>query len=508
MNSIMELLLIPSAYPHSVNTPVELIETHISMVFLAGQFAYKLKKSVVNDFLDYGSLEKRHAACVNELNLGKRFAPDLYIDVVPITLEEGELRVDGDATPIDFAVRMRRFSSESLLSKRLAKSAVTETEIEQLGRSIARFHADAPKVTGERSGGVAAIGKRALENIAALANTDSFHDNVDLSQVDRWTKQQWRELTERFAIREQLGWIRECHGDLHCNNVVYFRDSWTMFDGIEFNDQLSCIDTMSDIAFLVMDLIERKQSGLAWMLLNAYLEESGDYHGLSVFRWYLVYRAMVRAKVAVIRASQWSSTDENRQREIELARDYLRLACEFTQSSFRELWITHGLSGSGKTTGSRWAIRDHGMIRLRSDIERKRLFHLSHLGQNGISRPTNSEAETPRDVNPNLYSTNATEATYRSLWSLSRELLQAGFSVLVDATFLKESHRKRFLALAQSMNIPFRILEFRNDVKVLEQRILDRKSLGMDASDADVEVLHRQIKSLEPLTESEQRFVR
>jgi predicted kinase len=148
------------------------------------------------------------------------------------------------------------------------------------------------------------------------------------------------------------------------------------------------------------------------------------------------------------------------------------------------------------------------MIRLRSDIERKRLFHLSHLGQNGISRPTNSEAETPRDVNPNLYSTNATEATYRSLWSLSRELLQAGFSVLVDATFLKESHRKRFLALAQSMNIPFRILEFRNDVKVLEQRILDRKSLGMDASDADVEVLHRQIKSLEPLTESEQRFVR
>ncbi|XZE20422.1 AAA family ATPase [Pirellulaceae bacterium SH449] len=507
MDRKTELLLVPSAYPHSVNTPVELIETHISMVFLAGHFAYKLKKSLVNDFLDYGSLEKRHAACVAELNLGKRFAPELYIDVVPITMEEGELRVDGDAPPIDFAVRMRRFSSESLLSKRLAQSTVTETEVEQLGKSIARFHADAPKVTGERSGGVAAIGQRALENIAALAHTDAFADSADLAQVDLWTNQQWGELKERFAIREQLGWIRECHGDLHCNNVVYFRDSWTMFDGIEFNDQLSCIDTMSDIAFLVMDLLERKHSGLAWMLLNAYLEESGDYHGLSVFQWYLVYRAMVRAKVAVMRAAQWGDSDEKREGEIDLARDYLQLACEFTKGNSRELWITHGLSGSGKTTGSRWAIRDHGMIRLRSDIERKRLFHLSYLEPKTTDLSDASSATAARDIKAGLYSTSATEATYRSLWSLSRELLLAGFSVLVDATFLKESDRKRFSSLAQTMNIPFRILEFRNDVRVLEQRILHRKSLGLDASDADVEVLHKQIKSLEPLTESEQRLV-
>ena len=493
-----ESLLNSSVYPHSAPEPVELIETHISWVFLAGHFAYKIKKPIVNGFLDYSSLEKRHAACVRELNLGKRFAPELYVDVVPITIEEGICRVDGDANPIDFAVRMRRFSSESLLSKRLISGVVSEQEIEQLGKSIARFHSSATTATKERSGGLESIYNRALENIESLKRSQLLPDTTTLLQVEQWTISQWPTLRERFLVREQLGWVRECHGDMHCNNVVYFRDNWTLFDGIEFNDELSCIDTVSDIAFLVMDLIERKENGLAWLLLNAYLEESGDYHGLSVLKWYLIYRAMVRAKVAIMRAEQVTKADPEHRREIESAINYLNLAFEFTSNRQPQLWITHGFSGSGKTHGSRWAIRDLGMIRLRSDVERKRLFHLSHaeIGSH----------VTPKD-RKDLYSVSATEATYRSLWSLSRELLQGGFSVLVDATFLKQAERKRFIDLAKTLEINFRILNFQNHVSMLEQRIRDRKLLGIDASDADVEVLHKQIKNHDPLNESEQQFV-
>jgi uncharacterized protein len=493
-----ETLLNPAVYPHSVSDPVELIETHISWVFLAGHFAYKIKKPIANDFLDYSTLEKRHAACVHELNLGKRLAPEMYIDVVPITIEDGICRVDGDANPLDFAVRMRRFSSESLLSKRLDSGVVAEQEMEQLGRSIARFHRNATTATRERSGGLESIRHRALENFESLKRSILLPDTTTLHEVEQWTISQWSLLRERFLIREQLGWIRECHGDMHCNNVAYFRDHWTLFDGIEFNDELSCIDTMSDIAFLVMDLIERKKSGLAWLILNAYLEESGDYHGLSILNWYLVYRAMVRAKVAMMRAEQVPESDATRKREVESAIEYLNLAREITKSRQPQLWITHGFSGSGKTHGSRWAIRELGMIRLRSDVERKRLFHLTH-SEIGSHVTANDRQE--------LYSVSASEATYRSLWSLSRELLDYGFPVLVDATFLKQADRKRFSDIAKVLDIPFKILDFQNQVSILEQRIRDRKVLGTDASDADVEVLHRQIKNHDPLTESEQLFV-
>lgn len=493
-----ETLLSPSVYPHSVPDPVELIETHISWVFLAGHFAYKIKKPIANNFLDYSTLEKRHAACVHELNLGKRLAPEMYIDVVPITIEDGVCRVDGDANPFDFAVRMRRFSSESLLSKRLDAGVVSEQEIEQLGRSIARFHKNSAIATRDRSGGLESIRNRAIENIDSLKRSSLLPDKAVLLEVERWTVSQCSALQERFLIREQLGWIRECHGDMHCNNVAYFRDHWTLFDGIEFNDELSCIDTMSDIAFLVMDLIERKKSGLAWLMLNAYLEESGDYHGLSILKWYLVYRAMVRAKVAMMRAAQFSESDPDQKRELDSAIDYLNKAFEFTKTRQPQLWITHGFSGSGKTHGSRWAIRELGMIRLRSDVERKRLFHLSHPDI-GSHVDTVDRRE--------LYSVSATEAVYRSLLSLSRELLDYGFSVLVDATFLKQSDRKRFCDLAKTLDASFRILDFQNHVSVLEQRIRDRKILGTDASDADVEVLHRQLKNHDPLTESEQLLV-
>lgn len=493
-----ETLLNPSVYPHSVPDPVELIETHISWVFLAGHFAYKIKKPIANNFLDYSTLEKRHAACVHELNLGKRLAPEMYIDVVPITIEDGVCRVDGDANPLDFAVRMRRFSSESLLSKRLDAGVVSEQEIEQLGRSIARFHKNAAITTRNRSGGLESIRNRAIENIESSKRSPLLPDKTVLQEVERWTVSQCSALQERFLIREQLGWIRECHGDMHCNNVAYFRDHWTLFDGIEFNDELSCIDTMSDIAFLVMDLIEREKSGLAWLMLNAYLEESGDYHGLSILKWYLVYRAMVRAKVAMMRAAQFPESDPDQKRELDSAIDYLNLAYEFTTTRQPQLWITHGFSGSGKTHGSRWAIRELGMIRLRSDVERKRLFHLSH---------PDIGSHIDVSVRRELYSVSATEAVYRSLWGLSRELLEYGFSVLVDATFLRYPYRKRFCDLAKTQHVPFRILDFQNHVSVLEQRIRDRKILGTDASDADVEVLHRQLQNHDPLTESEQLFV-
>jgi aminoglycoside phosphotransferase family enzyme/predicted kinase len=494
-DALIESLLDPAAYTHWVEEPVELHETHISWVLLAGKFAYKIKKPITTEFLDYGSLSKRHHACCEELRLGTRYVHGLYVDVVPITFEDGHVRMDGDTEPIEFAVRMMRFKDEALLEERLAMGAVTTDQMTQLANTIACFHDSEAKRSRSSSLGTAKILEYAEQNIDLLLTEPLLRHHPLIHELANWTTNQFESFHPHFVSRDLGGFIRECHGDLHCGNIVYWNDRWVPFDGIEFNSEYSWIDVISDVAFLVMDLEKRGYSELSAAFLNAYLEHTGDYQSLSVLRWYLVYRALVRAKVSVLRSRQEYQVQRLSISQMEPAMEYIRLGKRMVTPERRVLWITHGVSGSGKTTGSQRVVEREGAIRIRSDVERKRLFKTSK--GNGATAAESS----------GMYSTTATSATYQRLYEVARGVLQAGFGVIVDATFLKAEDRLRFRRLAESEHADFRILDFQADKETLERRLTHRRLSGEDASDATLDILESQLQYQEPLTPEEQAWV-
>lgn len=491
--AIVDQLRDPESYPHSVDGPIAVLETHISWILLAGNFAYKIKKRLKNNFLDYSTLEQRHHACCEEVRLGWRYAEGLYLDVVPITCEDGMVRMDGDAYPVEFAVRMRRFPSDALLSVQLRKGNVSESNINQLARTLSEFHQRATVIAATDGITADATLEQALENFDALRGTDNQGITSKLPEIESWVKQFFSDNQQRFKSRIDGGFVRECHGDLHCDNIVYWRNHWTPYDGIEFNKDYTRIDTISDIAFLIMDLTERSHASLAIVLLNAYLEHTGDYEGLLLLRWYMVYRAMVRAKVAFIRSQQLTDPNEM-QSQLRLAEQYLTTAITTIHSGERSLWITHGVSGSGKTTGSQKIVVDNGAIRIRSDVERKRLF-----GMLASSVSTSNYGQ-------GIYSSSASEMTYGRLRQLSRTILEAGYPVVVDATFLKRADRDAFHALAEELSIRFQIVDFYASESILHDRINRRRLANNDASDATIKILEKQLATQEPLAPAEQAF--
>lgn len=493
-NTLIESLLNPEAYIHSVTEPVVLHETHISWVLLAGHFAYKIKKPIVTDFLDYGSLTKRHHACCEELRLGSRYASGLYLDVVPISIEDGQIRMDGDAQPIEFAVRMQRFDDDALLSNQLSKNRVSIENIVQLAVTIDGFHKNASKLDQPGSAIASKILDQAKQNCDLLLSEPLLIQEPMLIELEKWTTTYFGSHQPEFTNRANHGFIRECHGDLHCSNIVLWNGQWVPFDGIEFNSEYTWIDVISDVAFLVMDLKELGHPELSAAFLNAYLEETGDYQSISVLRWYLVYRALVRAKVALMRARQLSQSHRLEADQIAPAIKYIRLAKKLSESGAKKLWITHGVSGSGKTTRSQQIVQSKGAIRIRSDVERKRMFKTSSAGH------------LKDIIEAGIYSPTASEAMYQRLLETANTILQYDFSVIVDATFLKHADRKRFRDLAESQGAEFRILDCQADELTLKERITHRRSTSKDASDATLEVLANQLKNQELLTPEEREM--
>lgn len=494
-DALIESLLDPASYVHSVDGPVLLRETHISWVILAGNYAYKIKKPIQTEFLDYGSLEKRHHSCCEELRLGSRYAMGMYLDIVPITFEDGQVRMDGDAQPIEFAVRMRRFDDNALLGDKLAKNLVSADDVIQLAATMATIHGNAFRLEQSREDFAQRTLAQAKQNFDFLLSEPLLSQDPVIRKLESWTTAYFESHRQHFENRILNGAIRECHGDLHCGNIVYWKGHWVPFDGIEFNADYSWIDVMNDIAFLVMDLQEYGHPELSAVFLNAYLEHTGDYQSLRVLKWYLVYRALVRAKVAVMRARQLYEVQRLSMQQIAPARTYIRLAEKMSQKSPRKLWITHGVSGSGKTTGSLQIVEQEGAIRLRSDVERKRLFKTSRSSR---------EQYAPGE---GMYSPTASEATYTRLYDLTKSILQSGFNVIVDATFLKQSDRQRFRLLAESEGAEFRIQDFQAEEETLRQRITNRRTKNSDASDATLEILKNQLATQEPLSEEELKTV-
>ncbi|HET7597213.1 MAG TPA: AAA family ATPase [Burkholderiales bacterium] len=473
----------PACYPQPVKD-VRLMETHISWVFLTGEWVYKLKKPVDLGFLDFTGLAARRHFCEEELRLNRRLAPSIYQSVIEIRGTPNRPRVEGAGPLLEYAVRMREFPQGALASELLNRGALTAAHIDALAQRIAEFHASAARSPGSSAFGTPeSLLKPALDNFDALesALVDTPAREA-LRTLRGWTVREYIALRSVFAARRQDGFVRECHGDLHLRNIAVLDHQPTPFDCIEFSDALRWIDVMSEVAFLVMDLADRGRRDFGWRFLNRYLECTGDYAGLAVFRFYLVYRALVRAKVHVLRAQQSGIPHAERQRLTAVARDYVTLAQGFSADARRALVITHGVSGSGKTFASASFIEIAGGVRVRSDIERKRLHGLAAL------------ARSDSAPDAGIYTAPATRATYERLLHLADLAVCAGYPVLVDAAFLERRERDTFRAHAARLHVPFAIVAFDAPVATLKARVAQRLADGTDASEADLAVLQRQLQ--------------
>ena len=492
---LITALLDPRAYPHAADR-VELIETHASWLLLAGEFAYKIKKPITLPFLDYGTLAKREACCRAELVLNLRFAPDLYLDVVPVGGTPGRPRV-GLAPAIEWAVRMRRFDEAGRLDRVAARGDLKPAHLSQLAATLCAFEETAAVAAPDtRFGAPEQVLAAAQENFVELRQLLPQGEQAQVEQLARWTGEEFARRAADFAARKAGGFVREGHGDLHLGNLVLIDAQVTPFDCIEFNDDFRWNDPASEIAFVWIDLLDHRQPGLAAWLLNAWLEAGGDFPALAVLRFYAVYRAVVRAKVAALRARQEDATQA--QGEIAAARGYLQLAWRIAVPPAPTLLITCGLSGSGKTTASTARLLDPtgagagSTLRLRSDVERKRLFGLAPQDRSGST------------LDGGIYTAEATARTYARLRALARGLLAAGWPVIVDAAFLRREERASFRALADEFGVGFGILLAEAPAEELRRRLAARSG---DASEATVAVLEKQLTWFEPPDDAERACV-
>lgn len=487
---LIRSLLAPSRYPHPV-TEVCLMETHISWVLLAGEFAYKLKKAVNFGFLDFSTLERRKFCCEEELRLNRRQAPDLYLDVIAITGAEADPHLGGDNDVIEYAVKMRRFEQYNLFEQRLKAGTITADDIDRVAVCLAHFHEKiAVAKDSDIFGSLDNIRRYSEENCRVVAPL--LENSVDRQHMDEYQdflNQQHPQLASIFSERKHNGHIRECHGDLHIRNILLENGNIRFFDCIEFNPELRWVDTLSELAFLAMDLEANGYAIFSHRLINHYLELSGDYAGAPVLPYYLAYRAMVRAKVALLRLPQ-AESDSEKTALRQNCGEYLQLAWRYALKNSPALIITHGLSGSGKSTHTQWLVDRLGALKLRSDVERKRRFTANLHSDND-----SAHVRTPSS----LYSAATTRDTYEYLLRLAEILLEAGFPVIIDATHLQRWQRDLFRAAASTRNIPFVIVNFDIPLAELERRIAVRQTQARDASDATVEVLHQQLASREPL---------
>jgi hypothetical protein len=467
---LLQALALPDAYPHAVES-IRFVETHISWVFLTGPFAYKIKKPLRLPFLDFSTLQLRERFCREELRLNRRFAPELYVDVVPIGSAGGRIRVG--ATPaVEFAVQMRQFPSAATADRLLANGELREHELIALAETIAVFHDSLPAAT-------AAAGTSADERIAAnLAELEAALGRRDprTERIGRQLHARLDALGPALAARRASGAVRECHGDLHLGNVVRIDGRLTPFDCLEFDPALRTLDVVDELAFLFMDLAAHARSDLAYAYVNRYLEIRGDYPGLALLQLYAAHRALIRAKVVAIGDNEGLPSNPAQSAAI-----YLDYAARVLDAQPPLLVITCGMSGSGKTSVARGLVTLLPAVQIRSDVERKRLSGLA------------ATATAAAAFGEGLYAPGTTEATYRRLALAADAALTGGVNLIVDASFLERSRREAMRELAARHGARFRIVRCVAPAATLRQRVRERAAAHLDASDATTDVLEQQL---------------
>jgi uncharacterized protein len=487
---LIQQMLKPEFYSHPVVVPIQLMQTHASTVFLTGEFVYKLKKPVNFGFLDYSTLAKRQHFCQEELRLNQRGAKELYLEVVSIVKQDDRYQLGNNGEIVDYAVKMRQFPQENLLSNMFEAGRIAPEDIEEIARVVAEFHNRA----------------RTDEYISSFGQIDRIKASIDNNyrQTEKYigraqTQQQFTEnkaYTDRFlSEHERLfldriagGFIRECHGDLHLRNICRWQDKILLFDCIEFNEPFRFVDTMYDVAFVVMDLEARGGKDLANRFLNTYAEQTGDWAGLQVLPMYLSRQAYVRAKVTSFLLDDASISSQERTTAAQTAGDYYRQAWEYTRSHQGRIIMMAGLSGAGKSTLGKQIAQEVNGVHLRSDAVRKHLGGIPLLAKGDDS----------------LYTPAMTAQTYQQVLELAGKLAARGFTVILDAKYDRQSHRAAVVDLATTGEIPLQIVYCTAPEAVLRDRLAHRTG---DITDATVDLLASQQAAWEDFTPAERAYV-
>ncbi len=471
LDELPEALTRPEAYPFPVRR-VELRETHISWVFLAGTRVYKVKKPVRFSFLDYSTIERRRHFCAEEVRLNARLAPGVYRGVVALErTASGRLRIDGAGTTVDYAVEMERLPDDRMMDRLLAAGEISNEPIDRLVDLLLCFHAQA--ATGpdvDRYAAPEAVRRVVLGN---LAECPAELAPQLVATLTRRLAALLDASSELLAERARQGRAREGHGDLHAGNVCFLPDRVVAYDCIEFEPAFRCGDVAADLAFLVMDLDARGFRAFGSYLAHRYAHASGDTTLRHVLPLFKVHRALVRAKVAALRMTS-ASGDEHNAARAESER-YLGLAAGYLVVP-PVLLVLCGLPGTGKSTIAHAVERALGAVVLSSDLLRKRLFGLE---------PTE---RWRGGVGAGPYTSEWTTRTYDALCSQAAAHLDGGRSVIVDATFPVASWRARFLTLASERHVPARVLHVVAPDAVVEERLAARAHDASAVSDADLAV--------------------
>ena len=493
---LIQHMLSPEFYPHPVAEPIQLLQTHISYVFLTGEFAYKVKKPMDFGFLNFTTLEKRQFYIQEELRLNQRGAAELYLAVLPITQNERGYQLGGDGEVVEYALKMRQFPQETLLPQLFERGELSPELVVQLAKEIADFHGRLP--TNDRIlsfGSVAGVRAAFDEN---YAQTEQFiggpQTRTQFDETKALTDRFFAEKGELLAQRVQGKFVRECHGDLHLGNICYWNNRFYLFDCIEFNESFRNVDVMYDIAYIVMDLKVRSRPDLSAFFLNTYIEQTGDYEGLQVLPLYVSRQSYVRAKVTSFVLDDPNIPQPKKDEASATAAQYYRLAWECLQPRNGHLFMMCGLSGSGKSTVARAIAQQQDAIHIRSDAVRK---HLAGIGlyENGSSG----------EFGGGIYSPEMTKKTYARLLELGVLLAKAGYAVILDAKYDKQAHRQAAIDAAKAANLPLRIVACEAPLETVRQWLGDRTG---DIADATTDILDRQVQAFEPITAAEAQLTR
>ena len=509
--NLIEQLLSPESYQH----PVELIttiETHISIVFLTGEFAYKLKKPVDFGFLDFTTIDNRKKFCLLEVELNSRTAPELYEGVYQviynnvdssITLQSvsNTTALNSNQTVIDYLVKMKQFNPNHVLGKIVQDQETIELSmLERLASQIAKFHAVAQPIKGlTELGEPETLLQPMLDNFPCLY--DFFKDEewqTTLKEIEKWTQTRFRKSKPFLKQRKKLEFVRACHGDLHLDNIALIDNEPLLFDGIEFNETFRWIDVISDVAFLLIDLDFRGQKAASHKMLSLYLSRTLDYNALYVVNFYRVYRAMVRAKITTLRAAQLEDGSLEQQHVIEMAKKYITQTEQYrTFNSSPKCILLQGISGSGKSYLADQFLEEFDLnaVTLNSDRIRKSLF-----GIEAQIRANPAQKEI-------LYSDQMNSKTYDALRNHATTIMQAGFDVIVDATFLKLQHRQDFYKLCKQLGAKPYLISIDVSPEFAEEAIKIRNLRDDNPSDADKSVMQRQISVNEQPIKQENAIV-
>jgi aminoglycoside phosphotransferase family enzyme/predicted kinase len=473
-------LLSPEAYPHPVRA-VQLVETHISWILLTGDFAYKIKRPVQFAFVDQRTVQRRAFLCAEEVRLNRRFAADLYLEVCVITSAGSTTRLGGSGIVIEHAVKMRQFDRSNGLDELLENHAVEPRELESFGRDLARIHATLPAARrGEAWGQPDTVRAAMLRNLQECMEAVPDDAATRLPPMQRLLEQQLEAARGWMEERLESAKVRECHGDLHCSNIVRRDSRLTAFDCLEFEPAFRWIDVADEVAFLRADLAALDRPAHAQAFLGGYLAYSGDFAACMFLRTYEAHRSLVRAKVVSLSTPPTAVARRN-------TNVHLDCACRSLHPRRPALVLMCGLSGSGKTWLARKLAPELDAIHLRSDVERKRLSGLSETARTGSA------------IGQGLYSPDSNNRLYQHLAQAARSNVLGGFTTLVDATFGSRAERLQFRELARDLGVPVCVVHCNAPVELLRTRVSARQDAAMDASEADTSVLQWQEKQWETL---------